>query len=100
MSVEVISTSAPIFDAVVTRLTVLQEDADGTLTEVFNNTQVFEPFDPMLIDVPITETSNYVVQVAARRELFADKDGDQEYDFNVTLPLNSTFLMGDYWLLM
>jgi len=95
-STRVLSVSNPV----ATRLAIFSEDEDGTLVEIYNNTQVFEPFDPVMIDVPITETGTYVIDVIARREVYADTDGDRIIDTNITLPLNSAFLTGDYWLLL
>lgn len=100
LTAELISTSsAYIEDRVLTRLSLFLEDGDA-LTEVFNNSQVFEPFDPLMIDVPIAETGTYVVAVNARQEVYVANNTLGIYDTEATLPENSTFLFGDYWLLL
>lgn len=100
---EVISFSDSVFsDPVIATLTLFFVEADGSLTEVAKNEQTFEPFDPLLFDIELPATGNYVLEVSAPNFVFFEFDPT-----NIgidTFPLdetgNATLRRGDYDLLV
>ena len=102
LTAEVISLAVFGFNdtqSVITRLGLFREAEDGTLFEIANNAQTFEPFDPLLIDIPITETGTYVVAVTSQDRLYPFF-GIYYPALYEPLPSNSTLRFGDYWLLL
>lgn len=78
------------FDGLFGRLTLfLQDDRDGTLTQVATNDDEFESFDAFMLDVTLPETGTYVLQADAPAEVQFDITGD---GIPETVPL---FLFGE-----
>lgn len=100
LTAEIISTSSTyVANMTFSQLAIFRDDG-GTLVQIFNNSQVFEPFDPMMIDVPITETGTYVVTVSSRRFIYIANNTLGIYDVELELAEDSDFIVGDYWLLL
>lgn len=101
LNAEIISLSQSNMDSVVTRLRLYRQEESGRKI-IQRNLQIFEPFDPMLIDVPITETGTYIVVVNSRQRLYSPTGMKGTYPKRPekVLDVNSPCMTGAYWLLL
>jgi len=98
-TIELVSSSDPSFTSpVVTDLSLLIEQSDGSTELVAFNAQIFEGNDPLLLDVSLPADGTYIVQIEAPDVAFIDADGDGFRDDPISLEENgiAELRTGDY----
>jgi hypothetical protein len=103
LNAEAISFSASgIANPIIGALRVFFVERNGNLTEIAANTQIFEPFDPLVLDLQLPERGTYMVEVTAPNIVFFEFDptnpGLDPFPLDETG--NGALRVGDYELLL
>lgn len=101
INAELISfTDTFIEEAILSELQLFKLERDGTRTLIATNNQTFEPFDPLLLDIEVPDTGEYVLQVSTPDIVYLDLDGDGVAADSLIENGFGFFLNGDYDLLV
>jgi hypothetical protein len=101
ITAEVISfTDSFIAQPILSELQIFKVERNGSRTLLSTNNQTFEPFDPLLLDVELPETGEYVLQVSTPDIIYLDLNGDGIAADSLIASGFGFFLEGDYDLLV